>query len=85
MIAFQVLQQVGGDVDAANEFLIAEQATEDYLAESDELSRPTDTSHGNGQLVHISLSRHFFGALQLEWCCLFHCSLLVGHFEFSLA
>ncbi|KAH7850888.1 hypothetical protein Vadar_004224 [Vaccinium darrowii] len=42
----QVLQQVGGDVDAANEFLIAEQATEDYLAESDELSRPTDTSHG---------------------------------------
>lgn len=48
MIAFQILQQVGGDVDAANEFLIAEQATSDYLAESDKLSCPADTSHGNG-------------------------------------
>ncbi|KAI8542126.1 hypothetical protein RHMOL_Rhmol08G0115100 [Rhododendron molle] len=42
----QILQQVGGDVDAANEFLIAEQATSDYLAESDKHSCPADTSHG---------------------------------------
>ncbi|XP_058227730.1 OVARIAN TUMOR DOMAIN-containing deubiquitinating enzyme 7 isoform X2 [Rhododendron vialii] len=42
----QILQEFGGDVDAANEFLIAEQATADYLAESDKLSCPADSSHG---------------------------------------
>ncbi|KAF7136382.1 hypothetical protein RHSIM_Rhsim08G0099200 [Rhododendron simsii] len=48
----QILRQVGGDVDAANEFLIAEQATADYLAESDKLSCLADTSHGG---VWVSL------------------------------
>ncbi|KAA8531677.1 hypothetical protein F0562_006606 [Nyssa sinensis] len=45
----QVLLQVGGDVDAAIEFLIAEQGTEEYLAGSDKLSSLADTSHGDNE------------------------------------
>ncbi|XP_021274696.1 OTU domain-containing protein 3 isoform X3 [Herrania umbratica] len=43
----QVLLQVDGDVDAAIEFLVAEQGTEDYAAESDSLTHHVDGSYGN--------------------------------------
>ncbi|XP_052197477.1 OVARIAN TUMOR DOMAIN-containing deubiquitinating enzyme 7 isoform X3 [Diospyros lotus] len=42
----QVLHQVGGDVDAAIEFLIAERGSEDFSVESDKIPSPADTSHG---------------------------------------
>ncbi|CAK9159444.1 unnamed protein product [Ilex paraguariensis] len=38
----------GGVVDAAIEFLIAEQGTEEYLSESDSVPSSADISHGNG-------------------------------------
>uniref|UniRef100_A0A2N9FE21 OTU domain-containing protein n=1 Tax=Fagus sylvatica TaxID=28930 RepID=A0A2N9FE21_FAGSY len=44
----QVLGQVYGDVDAAIEFLIAEQGTEEYLVQTDSLPGQADTSYGNG-------------------------------------
>ncbi|CAL5324635.1 unnamed protein product [Camellia sinensis] len=47
----QVLQQVDGDVDAAIEFLIAEEGNKEYLVESDKLPCPADTSHGNGRYL----------------------------------
>ncbi|XP_059284329.1 OVARIAN TUMOR DOMAIN-containing deubiquitinating enzyme 7 isoform X2 [Lycium ferocissimum] len=42
----QVLQQVGGDVDAALEFLIAEQGSEDQLNANDNISCLASTSQG---------------------------------------
>ncbi|KAL7231779.1 hypothetical protein ACSBR2_009919 [Camellia fascicularis] len=45
----QVLQQVDGDVDAAIEFLIAEEGNKEYLVESDKLPCPADTSHGDNE------------------------------------
>ncbi|GAV80931.1 OTU domain-containing protein [Cephalotus follicularis] len=45
--AEQVLLQVSGDVDAAIEFLVSEQVSEDFLAEDEYLSCDADTSHGN--------------------------------------
>ncbi|XP_059623909.1 OVARIAN TUMOR DOMAIN-containing deubiquitinating enzyme 7 [Cornus florida] len=53
----QVLQQVGGDVDAAIEFLIAEQGTEEYLVESDNLPCPADSSHGDGERGYCEPSK----------------------------
>lgn len=47
LISFQVLLQVGGDVDAAVEFLVAEQAAEIYSG----INNDADTSHGNGLSV----------------------------------
>lgn len=44
---FQVLLQVGGDVDAAIEFLIAEQGTEEYSVKSNN----AEMSYGNIQSV----------------------------------
>ncbi|XAR74008.1 hypothetical protein NMG60_11008157 [Bertholletia excelsa] len=41
----QVLHQVGGDVDAATEFLIAEQGAEENSVESDKPPCEADTSH----------------------------------------
>lgn len=43
LISFQVLLQVGGDIDAAIEFLIAEQGIEEYSAKSNN----AETSCGN--------------------------------------
>ncbi|XP_030975072.1 OVARIAN TUMOR DOMAIN-containing deubiquitinating enzyme 7 isoform X1 [Quercus lobata] len=43
----QVLGQVYGDVDAAIEFLIAEQGAEEYLVQTDSLPDQVDTSYGN--------------------------------------
>lgn len=43
----QVLLQVDGDVDAAIEFIIADQGTEEYLVENDRVTFSVDTSHGN--------------------------------------
>ena len=61
--AIQVLQEVGGDIDAAIEFLIEEQGAE-YLTGGKKLPSPTDISHGNVRLVHIfSNSRQIFVAL----------------------
>ncbi|KVI04489.1 hypothetical protein Ccrd_017193 [Cynara cardunculus var. scolymus] len=51
----QVLLQVDGDVDAAIEFIIVDQGTEEYLVENDRVTFPVDTSHGNDndQLIHF--------------------------------
>lgn len=46
---FQVLLQVGGDVDAAIEFLIAEQGTE--TEEYSVKSNNAEMSYGNSQSV----------------------------------
>lgn len=43
----QVLLQVDGDVDAAIEFIIADQGTEEYLVDNDRVTFSVDTSHGN--------------------------------------
>ncbi|XP_055825620.1 OVARIAN TUMOR DOMAIN-containing deubiquitinating enzyme 7 isoform X1 [Solanum dulcamara] len=43
----QVLRQVGGDVDAATEFLIAEQGSEDQLNANDNFSCLESTSQGS--------------------------------------
>ncbi|GAA0147030.1 cysteine protease [Lithospermum erythrorhizon] len=43
----QVLKQMGGDVDAAIEYLIAEKGSEDCNAENDEISCLPDSSHVN--------------------------------------
>ncbi|KAK4584682.1 hypothetical protein RGQ29_022415 [Quercus rubra] len=43
----QVLGQVYGDVDAAIEFLIAEQGAEEYPVQTDSLPDQVDTSYGN--------------------------------------
>lgn len=43
----QVLRQVGGDVDAAIEFLIAEQGSEDQLIANDNISCLASTSQGS--------------------------------------
>ncbi|XP_017976184.1 PREDICTED: OTU domain-containing protein 3 isoform X2 [Theobroma cacao] len=48
----QVLLQVDGDVDAAIEFLVAEQGTEDYAAENDSLTCHVDGSYGNDEDVN---------------------------------
>ncbi|XWS41880.1 hypothetical protein CRYUN_Cryun17cG0120500 [Craigia yunnanensis] len=45
----QVLLQVDGDVDAAIEFLVAEQATEEYTAANDSLTLQADGSYGNDE------------------------------------
>ncbi|KAK6237666.1 hypothetical protein QUC31_003135 [Theobroma cacao] len=50
----QVLLQVDGDVDAAIEFLVAEQGTEDYAAENDSL-----TCHVDGSYVAAMISVAF--------------------------
>uniref|UniRef100_M1D7U3 OTU domain-containing protein n=1 Tax=Solanum tuberosum TaxID=4113 RepID=M1D7U3_SOLTU len=51
----QVLRQVGGDVDAAIEFLIAEQGSEDQLNANDNISSLASTSQGNGKSVLFHL------------------------------
>ncbi|XWS29806.1 hypothetical protein CRYUN_Cryun24cG0061900 [Craigia yunnanensis] len=45
----QVLLQVDGDVDAAIEFLVEEQGTEEYTAANDSLTRHADGSYGNDE------------------------------------
>ncbi|KAF3438985.1 hypothetical protein FNV43_RR17260 [Rhamnella rubrinervis] len=45
----QVLVQVDGDVDAAIEFLVAEQGTEECSEQTDSPSNQTDASYGNGR------------------------------------
>ena len=47
----QVLQEVGGDADAAIEYLIAQQNSEESLQENVQLYISENTVHGNGQLV----------------------------------
>ena len=42
-----------GDVDAAIEFLVSEQGTEEYTAANDSLTRHVDGSYGNGQSIHV--------------------------------
>ncbi|KAL6563125.1 hypothetical protein OROHE_005712 [Orobanche hederae] len=55
----QVLLQVDGDVDAAIEFLVAEQGADDYDAESNSLSCHTDTSHEPQEVSEdINRKRH---------------------------
>ncbi|XP_075652820.1 OVARIAN TUMOR DOMAIN-containing deubiquitinating enzyme 7 isoform X2 [Castanea sativa] len=46
----QVLGQVYGDVDAAIEFLIAEQGAEEYPVQTDSLPDQVDTSYGNARV-----------------------------------
>lgn len=43
----QVLLQVDGDIDAAVEFMIADQGTEEYLVENNKLPLKLDTSFGD--------------------------------------
>lgn len=45
---------MNGDVDAAIEFLIAEQGTEECSAKSDSPPSQADTSCGNGQSVNFA-------------------------------
>ena len=59
LLSCQVLGQVYGDVDAAIEFLIAEQGTEEYLVQTDSLPGQADTSYGNGRSVLFALSGKF--------------------------
>ena len=53
---FQVLVELNGDVDAAIEYLIAEQDTEEDLVENDKLLCQTDTSYGNDRSVPFHIS-----------------------------
>lgn len=46
--AEQALQQVGGDVDAAIEVLVAEEGSSDHIVAEDESSPSFETSYGNG-------------------------------------
>ncbi|XP_024977814.1 OTU domain-containing protein 3 isoform X2 [Cynara cardunculus var. scolymus] len=52
----QVLLQVDGDVDAAIEFIIADQGTEEYLVENDRVTFPVDTSHEHSSNNHLEKS-----------------------------
>lgn len=63
MILFQILQQVGGDVDAAIEFLIAEKTTEEYVVKNGEAPCTAETSNGNGWLVHFCCNLGIFTRL----------------------
>ncbi|XP_021274700.1 OTU domain-containing protein 3 isoform X6 [Herrania umbratica] len=54
----QVLLQVDGDVDAAIEFLVAEQGTEDYAAESDSLTHHVDGSYVTKQRMPERVKRY---------------------------
>ncbi|XP_022741373.1 OTU domain-containing protein 3 isoform X1 [Durio zibethinus] len=45
----EILLQVDGDVDAATEFLLAEQGTEEYTAANDSVTCHADGSYGNGE------------------------------------
>lgn len=67
VVLLQVLLQVDGDVDAAIEFLIAEQGAEECTAANDSLTCHANGSYGNGrsvcrQILDISLGfpLHFF-------------------------
>ncbi|XVE87092.1 hypothetical protein DITRI_Ditri18aG0088400 [Diplodiscus trichospermus] len=51
----QVLLQVDGDVDAAIEFLIAEQGTDECTAANDSLTHHADGSYGNGWSVYVHI------------------------------
>lgn len=62
LILFQVLLEVGGDTDAAIEFLVAEQGAEDYTVENNLSPCHMDISHGNGQSVYLAYSRYFHEA-----------------------
>ena len=53
LIVSQVLQEFGGDVDAAIEFLIAEQETKE--SENDDNDIPSENNISNG---NFSISRH---------------------------
>lgn len=59
VLSYQVLVQVDGDVDAAIEFLVAEQGTEECSEQTDLPSNKTDTSYGNGRLVLLLLLHNF--------------------------
>lgn len=50
-----------GDVDAAIEFIIADQVSEESFFENDGVSFSESTSHGNDRSVHIfhKLTRYF--------------------------
>ena len=55
LVLLQVLLQVDGDVDAAIEFLVAEQGTEEYTAANDSLTCEADGSYGNAWSVHVHI------------------------------
>ena len=55
LFSSQVLGQVYGDVDAAIEFLIAEQGAEEYPVQTDSLPDQVDTSYGNVRSVLFAL------------------------------
>lgn len=48
-----MLLQVDGDVDAAIEFIIAGQETEESLVENNGVTCSDDDSHGNDRLVYL--------------------------------
>ncbi|KAJ9562317.1 hypothetical protein OSB04_007477 [Centaurea solstitialis] len=52
----QVLLQVDGDVDAAIEFIIADQGTEEYLVDNDRVTFSVDTSHEHSSNNHLEKS-----------------------------
>ena len=69
---FQVVEEVGGDVDAAIEFLVAEQGAEEAVAANDSHTCHANGSHGNGQSLHrlfldiwLGFSLHYFFILFL--------------------
>ncbi|KAK3003539.1 hypothetical protein RJ639_019548, partial [Escallonia herrerae] len=49
----KVLLELGGDVGATTEYLIADQGTEEYLVESEEVTCSAESSHGNGGLDSV--------------------------------
>lgn len=52
---------MGGNIDAAIEFLISEQETDECKIENDFVPGSVGTSHGNNRLVHFSHSRNLTG------------------------
>ena len=56
---WQVLVQVDGDVDAAIEFLVAEQAAEEHKEPTESTLCHIDSSFGNFRLSIFFLSRKF--------------------------
>lgn len=55
--SFQVLQQLDGEVDAAIEFLVAKQQSEEDV-DDNKLPHQLDTSYGNGWSVNICFGSH---------------------------
>lgn len=62
----QVLLQVNGDVDAAMEFIIADQGTEESLVGKEEVTYSVDTSHGCSSSDHVEKNGNKFDDINIK-------------------